>query len=262
MNSFFLALKAEFLKIRHANVIWVTFAAFAIAPVMGGVFILILQNPEALEKASLLNTKAAALDFTADWRSYLSLLTQAVGVGGIIVFGFVASWIFGREYSDGTAKDLLALPVSRTKIIHGKFLVYGLWCFALAISNLLVGVLIGLALQIESSGQFAILGFLASYLLTTLMTCALTTPVALLALWGRGYLAPLGFVVFVLVIAQIVGATGVGYYFPWSVPGLYSGVGGEYKEQLNMWSYVISFLTSLAGYWGTIFYWEKSDQAR
>ena len=52
------------------------------------------------------------MNFSADWNSYFGILTQSIGVGGVLIFGFVASWIFGREYSDGTAKDLLALPTS------------------------------------------------------------------------------------------------------------------------------------------------------
>ncbi|MBK7811136.1 MAG: ABC transporter permease [Saprospiraceae bacterium] len=60
------------------------------------------------------------MNMEASWKSYIDLLTQAVGVGGVLAFGFVASWLFGREYPDGTAKDLLSLPTSRTKILECK----------------------------------------------------------------------------------------------------------------------------------------------
>ncbi|MEV0143917.1 MULTISPECIES: ABC transporter permease [unclassified Nonomuraea] len=35
----------------------------------------------------------------------------------------IAIWLFGREFSDHTAKDLLALPTSRTAIVAAKFVV-------------------------------------------------------------------------------------------------------------------------------------------
>lgn len=253
------AIQAELLKNKHASVLWVTFIAFAVAPLMGGVFMIIMRNPEALAKAGALSVKAQAMNFGADWNSYLSLLTQAVAVGGIMVFGFVASWIFGREYSDGTAKDLLALPTSRTTIIHAKFFVYVAWCFALVLSNLAIGLLIGSVLQIASPER-SILTQLSDYTFTTLQTVILGTPIAFFAVWGKGYLAPLGFAALIIVFAQVIAATGYGSYFPWAVPGLYSAAGEEYKEQLNLISYMLLVLTGVAGYAATTIHWRYADQ--
>ena len=47
------------------------------------------------------------------------------------------------------------------------------------------------------------------------LTLLVVTPLALLAGVGRGYLAPLGFAMLALILAQVVGATGRGAYFPW-----------------------------------------------
>jgi len=256
------ALKAELIKNKYSTIIWVTFIAFALAPIMGGVFMLIMRNPDAIAKAGALHTKAQVMNFTADWNSYLGILTQAIGVGGILIFGFVASWIFGREYSEGTAKDLLALPASRTKIINAKFIIYAAWCLALVISNLLIGLLIGALLQINVPENMAVFSKLADYFITTLLTMLLGTPIAFFAIWGKGYLAPLGFVALTLVLAQIIAATGYGYYFPWSVPGLYSGAGGEHKTQLDFTSYTILILSSIVGYIATVLYWNYSDQTK
>lgn len=256
------ALKAELIKNKYSNILWVTFIAFSLAPIMGGVFMLIMLNPEAMAKAGGLSTKAQAMNFSANWNSYFGILTQAIGVGGVLVFGFVASWIFGREYSDGTAKDLLSLPTSRTKILNAKFIVYIIWCFALAISNLLIGLLIGTILQLPSMDMNLVSGHLTNYLATTVMTVLIGTPIAFFAIWGKGYLAPLGFVALTLVFAQIIAATGYGYYFPWSVPGLFSGAGGEYKSQLNLVSYSILLLTSIVGYLATVTFWKYADQMK
>lgn len=256
------ALKAELLKNRYANILWVTFIAFALAPIMGGVFMLIMQSPNALAKAGALNAKVQMMNFTADWNSYISILTQAVGVGGILVFGFVASWIFGREYSDGTAKDLLSLPISRVQIVNAKFIVYAAWCVALAVSNIMLGFIIGMAVHISTSGHISLPALFSHYCVTTVLTLLLGTPIAFFAMWGKGYLAPLGFVVLALVFAQIIAATGYGYYFPWSVPGLFSGASGEYKTQLDTTSYILLILTSIAGYGATALYWKYADHSQ
>lgn len=256
------SLQAELIKIKHSKIIWATFIAFALAPITGAVFILIVQDSEALAKAGGLAAKAKAMNFEANWKSYFDILTQAVGVGGVLVFGFVASWIFGREYSDGTAKDLLSLPTSRAKILNAKFILFVLWCFLLVLSNLLVAFVFGTFLQLPPMDTSLLTQALNDYFITTILTIIVGVPISFFALWGKGYLAPLGFVALTLVFAQVIAATGYGSYFPWSVPGLFSGAGGEYKMFLDNYSYGILILTSITGYIATVMYWNYADHTK
>ena len=262
MKQQILALQAEFIKIKSSTILWVTFIAFGLAPIMGAVFIMILSDPDAMAKAGALALKAEAMNFGGDWKAYFDILTQAVGVGGIMVFGFVASWLFGREYSDRTAKDLLALPTSRATILNAKFIIYIGWCFALVISNLLIASGFGLILQLPAMENPQLAQAFLSYFITTVLTIIIGTPIAFFAIWGKGYLAPLGVVALTLVFAQVIAATGYGSYFPWSIPGLYSGAGGEYKDLLNNYSYAILALTGIVGYMATIAYWKFADQTQ
>lgn len=262
MNAFIQTIQAELLKNRHSSIVKTTFVAFAIAPLMGGVFMLILRSPQALAHAGGLSAKMQAMQLTPDWYAYFQILTQAVGVGGVLIFGFVASWIFGREYAEGTAKDLMALPTSRRNILHAKFVVYVLWCVALAVSNLLIGFLIGNALQLAPVEGSVVQTQCMWYVGTTLLTILSGLPIAFFAIWGRGYLAPLGFVALTLVFSQVIAATGFGAYFPWAIPGLYSGAGGEYRDQLDAISYSILLTVSAIGYVATIIYWEKADHSK
>ncbi|MEZ4929328.1 MAG: hypothetical protein R2777_04880 [Chitinophagales bacterium] len=55
-----------------------------------------------------------------------------------------------------------------------------------------------------------------------------------------------------LVSPQVIASLGYGAYFPWSVPGLYSGAGGDYKMLLDNYSYGILILTSIIGYIATV----------
>lgn len=255
------AISAEFIKNKHSRIRWVTFIAFAIAPIMGGLFMFVIKDVGQEGLSGTLKSKAVLMSIEANWDSYLGILSQAVGVGGVLVFGFAASWLFGREYSDGTAKDLLALPISRTKILNAKFIYYVLWCFALVIFNLILGLLIGFSVQLEGWSISLFFNHLVIYFTTTLLIILLNTPIAFFALWGRGYLTPLGVVALLLVFSQIIGAMGLGPYFPWSVPGLYSGSGGEeLKMQLNTMSFVILGITSIIGYFGTVVWWKYADQ--
>ncbi len=261
-KQFSQAFLAEVLKNKRSPITWITFLVFALAPLMGGLFMLILQHPEMMPQAGMMRNKAAAMSMTAEWNSMFIMLTQSVGVGGVMMFGFVAAWLFGREYSDGTAKDLLALPVSRSAIISAKFLVYALWCMALAVSNVLLGVGIGAVLQLPNWSAVGVLEYGSIYAGTVLLTMLVDMPIALFALWGKGYMAPLGFVVMTIVFSQIIAAVGFGTYFPWAIPGLFSGAAGEMKAGLNVASYTIVVMTGCIGYGTALWYWNVSDHVQ
>lgn len=257
------AFRAEILKNRHSNIIWITFLAFSLAPLFGGTFMFLMKGNGYEGLSGAFKSKAVLMSFEANWDSYLGLLSQAVGVGGVLIFGFVASWLFGREYSDGTSKDLLSLPISRATILNAKFLYYIIWCFALVLSNLVLGLLIGFSLNLPGWSAGIFTDNIKVYIITTILIILLNTPIAFFAIAGKGYLTPLGIVAILLVLAQIIGAIGIGNYFPWAVPGLYSGSGGtEMKGDLNVLSYLILIATSIAGYFSTILWWKYSDQSK
>ncbi len=254
---------AEILKNKHSRITWVTFIAFSLAPLFGGVFMLLMKDHGTEGLSGAFKSKAVLMSFEANWSSYLGLLSQAVGVGGVLIFGFVASWLFGREYSDGTAKDLLSLPISRTKIINAKFMYYIIWCLALVISNLLLGLLIGFTLQLPGWSAAIFTNHMTVYFVTTALIILLNTPIAFFAISGKGFMTPLGIVSILLVLAQIIGALGLGTYFPWAVPGIYSGSGGaDLKADLNFLSFLIIIITSIIGYFSTIGWWKYADQTK
>jgi len=71
-----------------------------------------------------------------------------VGIG-LVMFGFITSWVFGREYSDHAVKDLLALPVPRSSIVIAKFMVIAVWCVFLTLVFFAFGILGGAIVQIS-----------------------------------------------------------------------------------------------------------------
>ncbi|WP_430787585.1 ABC transporter permease [Virgibacillus flavescens] len=258
MNSFRVVLYAEVLKIRKSKILWFTLAAFSIAPLMGGFFMFVLKNPELAESAGLLGAKAQIVG-EANWPSYLSLLAQTIAVGGILTFGFITSWVFGREYTDRTAKDLLALPYSRAIIVNAKFVTILLTNILLSLHVIIVGIIIGLVIGLPMWTLSVVIHGLYVLMITTLLTVALGTPVAFFAIYGRGYLGPLGFVVLMVVFSQIIAAAGYGAYFPWAVPALYSGVTGT-AQILPISSVSIVLLVSLLGFISTHLLWLFADQ--
>jgi ABC-2 type transport system permease protein len=262
MNGFLAALWAETLKARRSKVPLLASIGFTLAPLMDGFFMFIMKDPERAREMGLLSVKAQLAMSTADWITFFSVLTQAVAVGGVIVFSIVTAWTFGREFSDHTAKDLMALPTPREKIVTAKLIVVAAWVFATTLWIYLIGLLVGNLVDIPGWAiQLAWESF-RDVLLTATMTLLLMAPVAFIASMGRGYLPPLGWAVLTIFFSQIVAATGWGDWFPWSVPALFSGVVGPRAEQLGLHSYLLVILTGMIGLVGTFWWWLNADQTR
>src|SRR4030095_1660550 len=105
MTNFQSALWAEALKARRSKVPLLALVGFTLAPLTDGLFMFIMKDPERAREMGLLSVKAQLAMSTADWNTFFSVLTQAVAVGGAIVFAIVTAWIFGREFSDHTARS-------------------------------------------------------------------------------------------------------------------------------------------------------------
>lgn len=251
---------AEYLKIRRSRMLWLTVAALCLAPVFGALFVLVLRNPDLAAGNEALRAKAALTGFSADWPSFLNLIAQAVGVGGVIVFGFVTSWVYGREFSDHTLKDIITLPVSRGAIVVAKLIACLVWCLVIIVAVTIAGLAIGLLLGLPDWPGGRVIGALGRVFLTGALAMALGPPVSFVATVGRGYLAPLGYVVLTVVVAQILGALGLGAYVPWAVPALFSGLGSEAGGGLSWISYAIVVLTGCGGLLGTLYWWDYVDQ--
>lgn len=258
MSYFIAALQAELLKIRQSNVIWITAIAFTLAPVMAGFFMFVLKDPNVAKSAGLLGAKAQIAG-EANWPSYLNLYAQMIAVGGLLVFGFVTSWIFGREYSDKTAKDLLALPAPRAAIVTAKFAAAFMINILLTAYVVMLGFVIGWTLDLPQWSYQSIMHGLFVLSVVTVLTVLLSAPAAFFASSGRGFLAPLGFILLALVMSQFVAAAGFGAYFPWSIPALYSGIAGD-ENIPGINSLLIIGITCLLSFSATFYWWQYTDQ--
>jgi ABC-2 type transport system permease protein len=262
MTTFSSALWAETLKARRSKVPLLAAIGFTLAPLMDGFFMFIMKDPERAREMGLLSVKAQMAMSTAEWTTFFSVLTQAIAIGGVMVFSIVTAWIFGREFSDHTAKDLLALPTSRENIVAAKLVVVTAWVFATSIWIFMIGLVIGSLVDIPGwTTQLAWQSF-GDIIATAGMTLLLMTPVAFIASMGRGYLPPLGWAVLTIFLAQIIAATGWGDWFPWSVPALFSGAAGPRGELIGMHSYLLVLLAGLIGLAATFSWWRNADQTR
>jgi len=262
MNNFLSTLWIETLKMRRSKVPFFTAIGFSIVPLVGGFFMIILKDPEAAKSMGLISAKAQLTVGVADWPAFFNLIAQAVAVGGAILFAIVTAWVFGREFSDRTAKELLALPTSRETIIGAKFIVIAVWTFVLSLFVFGFGLVIGKLVVIPGWSTELLQTAFVDILGSAVLTIALLPFVALAASMGRGYLPAFGWTIFTVAMAQIAAITGWGNWFPWSIPALFSGAVGPRVEQLGSHSYIIITFASIVGLAATFYWWRNADQTR
>jgi ABC-type transport system involved in multi-copper enzyme maturation permease subunit len=252
------ALYAEYLKNRRSKILLVTIILFTFIPLMMGLMMFVARNPEIAVKLGMIGTKAKMFGEN-DWPGYFALLSQMIASVGLIGFGFVASWVFGREHIDRTMKDLLALPIPRRSIVFAKTIVVFTWCLLLALIMYTVALISGLIMNLPGWSAQSFMHFSISYSGTALLTLLLCSPVSYLAGYSRGIIAPLGFVILTMIMAQFVGLIGLGPYFPWAVPGLFSVANDAPGMRLHSASYIILVMTFALGYWATVHWWQHGD---
>ncbi len=252
----------EFSKLRRSKITWLTWLAFSVMPPAGGLFIWIVKEPERAARLGLLGKKAGFAALAADWPSYFTMLNQEACVGGMVLLSIIAAYVFGREYADGTAKNMLALPVGRHWFAVAKFVVVFAWFGALTLSLIAEGFLVGALLALPGF-SISLAASAAGEIILSGLVCYLLVPVvAWMATLGRGYLPPIGFAIFMLVLGNVFGATGWGKWFPWSIVPMLAGMVGPRVEVLAPGSLVVVGLTFLAGVAATIGQFRYADNTQ
>ena len=262
MSNIRQAIWVELLKARRSKMPLLTVLAFSLAPLAGGFFMFIMKDPELARRMGVISLKAQIVAGSADWFTFLGIMTQAVAIGGIILFSLITSWVFGREYADHTISDLLALPTPRSTVVLAKFFVIVLWSAVLTLVIYLIGLGVGTAVVLPVAPTEIFWQGTVTMAITACLTIVLVTPIAFFASAGRGYLPPMGAAIMAVVLAQVVAAAGWGEYFPWSIPALYSGMAGPAYANLGVVSYLIVLFMSLAGLMATLAWWEVADQTQ
>jgi ABC-2 type transport system permease protein len=245
-------LATEFLKLRRSKITWLSWLAFSVMPLAGGLFMWIIQEPQRAAQLGLLGQKARFAGATANWLSYSNILLQAAGVGGMILVSVIAAFVFGREYSDSTGKNMLGLPIARYRFVLAKLAVVFTWFGILTVLFIIEGLAVGTLLGLSGFSASLAASSAGDILLAALVAYLLVPFVAWIATLGQGYLAPLGFTIFMLVLGMVLGATGWGKWFPWSIVPLFAGVAGPRVEALAPASLVIVLCAFAAGIMATI----------
>lgn len=258
----FVVFGTELMKLRRAKVTWFTLAALSMGPLGLALFMWIVREPGRAAQLGLLGTKANLAGLEATWPAFASALTLIVGVGGMLILSFVVAYVFGREYQDGTAKNLLALPVGRHWFALAKFAVAALWWAVLVVAVLLESLIVGLALGLPGFSASLVLNSVGHALLAASVSFLVVPVIAWITVWGRGYMAPIAFAIAMMALGNVFGHTGWAPWFPWSIIPLLVGMVGNRAESLPPGSYIVLALTFVVGICATVLQLRFTDNVQ
>ncbi len=255
-------LAGEVVKLRRTTAPWVTLGCLMAGPLFLALFMWIIRDPGRAAQFGLLGTKASLSGIEATWASYAAFLTLIVGMGGTLLLAFVAAYVFGREYSEGTAKVMLTLPVPRPEFVIAKLVVAALWWLAIVLVVFAEAVAVAVWLGLPGITTGAIASLLGNLLLVAGISYLLAPVIALVTVWTRGYLAPVGFALGMLLLGNVVGHTGWAPWFPWSIVPILVGSVSTPVDTLPVGSLVVVAATFVAGIAGTMWCLQATDNTQ
>lgn len=249
------AIKAEFGKLKGSRVpLWTALAvvAYALVAVAGGIAMKNGQLSTAMGDVGGAWTEAFKLGYYSfTWNSLLRENVQAIaGNLGLLLFGFVAAYVFGRERKEGTEATLLTSPVQRRSFALAKLGVVAVWAFALTLLSFALQTLAFAALGPEGFSWKLLGTSFGQSLGATLMLVSLLPWVGLVALLGKpGYLKPMLATVVLMSTGNVFVMSEYAHLFPSSMPMLYAGASWMpvVDGQLTALSWVVVALSLVLG---------------
>jgi len=259
MRNLYKMIWIEFRKAIRSKVPLWSILGSLLMPLGIAFLIFVARNAELSKKLGLISVKADLVAYSAtDWAAYLGLTCMVIAAGGFFLYVLATSWIFGREFADGTVKDLLAVPIPRTSILLAKFIVVVVWSAAVTAAITTVSLIMGGLLNLPGGSSEVIWSGIGTISITAGLAALTAFPFAWVASVGRGYLLPLGLVVLMLMMTNLIAMTGRGEYFPWAVPGLFA----QAKSPLSFFSFILVVLTGIVGIEATNIWWLRADQSK
>ena len=242
------ALAAELTKLKRASLPLWSVVTVLVSPAMSNIFATAQDSGE----------------WQLTWPEFFKLGSMTMGTWwGILLFGLITAFVFGREYAEGVSPNMLTTPTRREYFVLAKFAVLSVWVIALAMLSLVAQGLAAFALGLDGFA-WAEVWPVAGDVLTVALLILLTQPViAFFAVASRGVFAPMILSAAGFLAGMLGGIAGWGDWLPWAMPTV---VGGTLfgpiipiETQLTVGSWAIAVGLALIGIAATLVRMNRAD---
>lgn len=251
------AVTVELLKLRRSRLTWIAAGLVGLGvPLLTAGFVAAAQAGPA---DAPLAVKVDAMLVGEGWAAYLGLLAQVLSVAMPLGAGMVASWCFGREFTDHTVTGLFALPTSRATVAAAKFVVTMGWALAVGAVTVVAAFLASFLLDLPALS--ADVGSVAAKVLVIALGGGLLSlPFAFVASAARGYLPAVSALILMAVVTQILSVIGLGAWFPYSSVSLWAGMGGaDAAALIQPYHLALVPVAGAAGVVATLWWWRTME---
>ncbi len=179
----------------------------------------------------------------------------------VLIFTIIISYLFGREYNEHTLKTMLTIPVSRTKFLISKYVMFLVWIVILTIVTSISTLAFGFAAGLEGFSINLAANSFAQLLYANVLLFLTFSPFVFVSLFITNMVpAMVGGAGLALVNLMVYGQNWAPFV-PWTCPYLIaSGEIAEYSASIAV-SYGIILATFLIGIAVSYIYFTKTDVA-
>ena len=179
----------------------------------------------------------------------------------VLIFTIIISYLFGREYNEHTLKTMLTIPVSRTKFLISKYVMFLVGIVILTIVTSISTLAFGFAAGLEGFSINLAANSFAQLLYANVLLFLTFSPFVFVSLFITNMVpAMVGGAGLALVNLMVYGQNWAPFV-PWTCPYLIaSGEIAEYSASIAV-SYGIILATFLIGIAVSYIYFTKTDVA-
>ena len=240
----------ELLKLRHSKMIPIS--------ILGAVAVPFMMFVETLQMHSQHPEQVISLSAVYE-NSILYMLLLA----NMMVSVAIASYLFSREYTENTWKTILPIPISRTKILAGKFCTLFLWDLFMTIvswtCNMLFSGICHVSFGMAEYSLITAIKWIPYYFLLTVLMFIMTSPFAYIAQKTKGFVAPMIVSAVIVLGSAALSNQKWGALYPWTASVLLLD-GRIESTGYPVWlSMTIILLVSGIGFMMTFLYFMNED---
>ena len=194
---------------------------------------------------------------------YKSSVLYSMLLTNMMIYVAITAFLFSREYSENTLKTIIPIPVSRSRLLIGKFCALLIWILALNFVTwagiFIVCGLYHVVFKLEKYSFPAAIVWLPKYLLGGILMFLTISPFAFAAEKTKEFVAPvIGSAVIVMGSAALANHVW-GAYYPWTA--IYFLVQGKINSSgySTALSVIIILLLSAAEFILTFYHLKTED---
>ncbi len=238
-------LYTEFLKLKRSQMLLISMLGATTAPFV--CFIAYLNMKSKKPGVPVLFNEVFS-----ETNLYVVLLT------GVTLYGVIATYLFNREYTENTLKNLLTIPVSRTSFFMSKLILLLIWILLLTVVAWGLTLIFGLIGQFEGLSLTVLIKAFKEYIVGGIFLFLLTTPTILVTLLFKNYVPSLVFTIAITMVNVLIGNSEYRVLYPWSAVLVIANK-DFFPEYLPVYSYISIFTTSLLGFIVAIIHFKKEE---